>query len=754
MGGGSEDVALAPCSASMALDGSITIPLVRSGGETFSYTFEAAATETSPARFVASRQAADPAAAGCGAVVLASNGAATIEAAGIGRYGQVLSISFQEDGAGAFRKVAATIKGGNLDGTAGELTPLAGAMVSVSNTAGTVVATGHTNEWGAMIVTIGELPDSFRVTATGGTMSGAPFIGSLKAEVRDYSTVAQAPQVTLTPLSTLVSAYQERYPGLSLAETMNHVEGQLNIPLSFDSDAVGQGAGDYFDASVFYAQAQAAGGVDTLVQKVLTDWEDEIEHRFVPAIEVDRQEPTQLINILVPSEALANLKAVPCSGNCLGPLRVGPVDVIGGAYAIYAGERTAQWQADVVNRLIQIDAQLKRLDSAIDDLTTKVVQGNYQASKNVARPWVDLVKNAFTALAWLAVNPAKDYLPSNLAACNLVPVPTAQATACNRWAGWNTAVTERRALIAKVTSGAPGSAALAAFEEALAGNAVADGMLKDHRASVYGQVSKPSERKFFTPAHSNQIWDHYRYWTELQALGYFFFADHYIGTHRGFELESTGTGDSRVKGLTELHNDAVAKARSRMPMRVLPGGTYIDVHNTTYYGQVVGGPLMWMPARTLCSLFQIPFDQANVSVQNSLSAYINCLNTQSDGHGLRDWKLPTEQEWYAFTQQEGGAGRDLGTWMTERGMDAGTATSLKGSSVYAAFTRECVGSYSTHGQVVSFPCSRFKYYFDYTSSFILHEWRPFMVLGTLHRLQAGTQGWVYPVRAVNVNEYW
>ncbi|HSI54949.1 MAG TPA: hypothetical protein VK981_13300, partial [Ramlibacter sp.] len=76
------------------------------------------------------------------------------------------------------------------------------------------------------------------------------------------------------------------------------------------------------------------------------------------------------------------------------------------------------------------------------------------------------------------------------------------------------------------------------------------------------------------------------------------------------------------------------------------------------------------------------------------------------------------------------------------------------SSVYAAFTRECVGSYSTHGQVVSFPCSRFKYYFDYTSSFILHEWRPFMVLGTLHRLQAGTQGWVYPVRAVNVNEYW
>ncbi len=743
----------------MAADGSITMPQVKSGGDTFAYTFRPAPTETSPARFVASRVAANPASADCASVLLPAPAAATIEAAGIARYAQTVSVTFQDDGAGAFRKVGASVKGGNLDGFVGELTPLSGATVTVANAAGAVVATGRTNEWGSMIVTIGELPDNFRVTATGGTMSGAPFTGSLKAEVRDYATIGYAPQVTVTPLTTLISAYQQRYPGLSLAETMNQVEAKLEIPVSFDSDAVGQDTGDYVDASVFYAQAGAAGGVDAFVLQVLAEWEEGTDHKFVPAVEVDRQKSTAAIKMLAPGAASTSAA---CAGPC--PLRVGPLEVAGLAYTIYAGDKTAKWQADVVNRLAQIQAQINRLDSAVGVLTTKVDVGNYQKSKDVARPWINLVTNAFTALHWLATNPATDYMPPSLESCALATVPDNQKAACTRWTGWLKAVDERRAEIAVVTASDPTTIAargkpMASFQEALSGDGIAGGMLRSHRAYVYGQVSDASKHLFFTPDHSNEIWNHYRYWTNLQALTYFFFADYYIGQGRNIELQSTGTGDSKVKGLTELHADAAAAALRAMPLRILPASTYIDVHNTTFHGTPAGGPLMWMPTKTICSFFGIPFDQANVTVQSSLTSYFNCLNATDAGHGLRDWRIPTELEFYAFTQTEGNPGRNVGAWMTERGMHVSIGNGLNGQTIYVAYTRDCVNTYYTHNQRPSrFPCSRFSYYFDYyeysDENRYTFEWRPFMVFNSNQRLRSGTQGDVFPVRPVNANEYW
>lgn len=757
------EVALAPCVATMDDGGDITLPVVKAGAEAFSYTFTAAPTESSPARFVAERGPLAPASAGCGPVALPPASAGIIEAAGIERYAQKVSVSFQGDGAGAYRKVGASVKGGNLDGFAGGLTPLSGAAVTVTSTTGAVLATGRTNDSGSMIVDVAELPDSFRVVATGGAMGGSPFSGSLKAEVRDYSTLSAVPQVTLSPLSTLVSAYHQRYPDLSLAEVMAHVEAELGIPQSFDSDANSQDAGDYLDTAVFYAEARALGSVDALVEVVLADWADGGVHQFVPAVARDRQEPTLAMKAALPAASRGSSG----TGVGLSP-QVSPLDVIGVGYAIYAGERTARWQAEVTNKLNQIHSQLIRLESAAAALTVKADAGNYRKAKDLVRPWEELVVAAMKDLYWLASNPASDYMPPNLAAC-VAPVADSAKVGCTRWAGWNKSVDERREKIIAVTStdaealkarGQP----MVRFAAGLSGVGEADGlsMIRIYRDLVYARVAEPKERLFFTAEDSNKIWDHYQYWVNLQALTYFFFADALEGSGRGFELDSKDVpGGQRIVGLREQHANAAAAAAGKMPQRVLPPNTYVDPHNTRFHGTVVGGPLMWQVHQTLCSIFGVTFDVGNVNMQAELTRYFTCMNDTSQqwGLGVRGWRLPVWEEMAAFTQVEGRPDQDLGTWMNKRGMHVATSSNLSQAHVFTTHTSVCTGTYYISNPTYSWPCSTFNHYFYYHVYSKVVTWEPFIQLNVNHNFSVttsipGTKGRIFSVRPVAAGEYW
>lgn len=760
-GGGSTAQApqLAACTASIDGEGNITMPLVQDGSAFFTYVF--APDPTDPSRFVPTQTPADAGSSSCGAVALPSGTSSPLVAGGIMRQGQTVSVSLQDDGQGAFRKVAATTSGGTLAGFVGGLTPISGGTVKVLDSTQSVLATGSTNAWGSIVLNIDQLPDSFRVVVTGGTMSAAPFVGSLQAEVRNYSTVSDSPEINVTPFTTIISAYLQRYPGLSLSDAMDQVKLQLNIPASLNADSMGQDAGDYFDSTVFYAEAAAAGGVDAQIDAVLSDWEAGTPHTFNPAVEVDRLEPTELMKIALPADELPDFKTGSCGTACASP-KVSPLDVAGFAFAIYSGVKTAEFQADVVNKLNQIKAQVDRLNTSVAALSEAISQTDYKTSRATIDKLRDNTLAAWRALHWLATNPASGVMPPSVDACTSRDV----SPACRTWLNWVDDVNTRRAAIDKVNLRENDArfneyeANLVLYQRALAGEGLADkGMLRQYRSIVVGRVSQDSSKRlFFTSTDSNLIWDHYNYWSNMQALTYFMYADFLTGIQRADLLDSTPT----QTGLRQQFDNLVIAEVAAMPTRILPKDLYIDYWNAEYHiTPTAPNPLLWKINAQGCAIFGIQFDAANVSLQKDMTSFFACMNNRSlpYGEGLTGWRIPTATDMAAFTQVSGKPDRDLGTWLNQRGMDIATASSLNGVLVYTAYTTLCTGNYFIGNSGPRPPCSTYNYYFYYEMFNNVVTWEPFFQMNVLHSFSVktsvpGTSGRVFPVRSVAAGEYW
>jgi hypothetical protein len=779
-GGDATPVAQSDCAVSIAADGSITWPAVRTGDTTYVYTLTPSPTEDEPLQYLAVRQPADTT-AGCPAVAFDPNASQSLAASNFDREGQSLSISFDaEPGSDGliFSRADASVSGGLLNGTAGDdLLPLANATVTVLNATGQQVAQGTTNEYGALIVGLDKLPDDFKVVATGGTMSGKPFIGSLKAEVEAYTTIDANPSITVTPVSTIVAAYRERNPDLSVAEAMTTVKAQLGMPNTLDIDSNLQGTGDYFDNAAFYAAADSVGGVDLLVQAVLSDWDAGVAHSFVPASDVDRQEPSVLMKELLPADELPDYKQSACGSACMRPQSIDiAVSVVGKLWSVYSSYKSMQFTSDVIANLNQINAELKNIKSELGDLKAKLNNAVYDAAYVKIEKWRAAVEPAFGALHWFATNPRNGYPANQLAAWDVRAAANAKIIR-NVIKTVDLSVDEVLRDIVAETRGDP----MAKFQEAVAGKpskvGQVPGMLQEYREFIYSSRTGKdvaAQRLFFRPEDSNAIWDHYRYWESLQAQTYLFLADY---------LEANGQ-EADLASLKTAYAAALAAEKAAMPMRVLPRDTAIDPFNKFFNGSsitgpningaAVGGPMMYArpqfnPGCPSSLNPRIAFDAPwNETVQVALGTYLDCANSAASPYlGLRDWRIPTYLEWQAFTLTSGNPNpgavttfegvrfATVGDWMGARGFNP----NMEGQLVYAASTA-CDGSISFYdtrlspARYVLRPCSSFKVNFQYISG----SFRPFIWFGGNHTVDLyankGSTGYVFLTRPVNVNEYW
>lgn len=675
-GPGGDDAPLVACAATVEESGEVVLPLVATGDGTFQYTLTPTPAEEFPARYAATRQAADPSSAGCAAVPFNAQSGGMLQATGIQRMGQTLSVSLQEVPGTlgtAFSKAGGSVTGGMLDGYVGERTPLTGADVVVRNTAGSVVATGTTNEYGALIVMLDSLPDNFRVIVTGGTMSGQPFTGTLKAEMENYTTVEHDVSIKVTPVTTLVAAYHERNPGLSLNEAMAHIKLLLGMPETLDIDADDQSTSEYFDSAAFYAAAAAGGGVDVFVPALLAEWELGEAHSFAPAIAADVQQPTLLMSALLPAADLPDFKTAACA-DCQQPQEAAiAFTIVGKIWDLYQGDKTANWQADVISKLDQIISQMNAIKSSITNIAHLQGEEAYKTDRQTLDPWVNKLTESFDDLQWLATHPAKP-VPGNCPAA----AGAVASQACKEYLAWPGLVALRKARIQSVTN--PGNETLtkpmATFRNALVGNG-STGMLRHFRRNLVEKLKLPPEggdSKFFVRVHSLQIWNHYRYWENIQALAYFFYADMHeaLGEGAGQTDALGNVVDNSGQKLLVQYKALLADEAAAMPIRVLESEEMVvDPKNTSWGGVSAGGPLVWLP-RSICSFSNFVFDRDNVTIQTNLRYFFDCLNSTSLYRGSTSWKLPTFKEWEAFTLTELRPGRNVGEWITQRGMKEGT----------------------------------------------------------------------------------
>jgi hypothetical protein len=747
----------------MQPDGSIVLGAVESKGAVYQYTLIPATAVDGPRRYQATRAPATAAAA----CALSSHDGAQLQAEGISRLGQSVSIALvgvspaQADGSTTFTVASARATGGNLDGFVGGDMVLAGAAVSVKSPTGEILLTGKTNVYGAIESELGQpgLPDAYRVVATGGSIDGVAIAGSLVADVSNYS-ADFSPVVTVTPITTLLSAWRDRNPGVSPSQTAAAVRAFLQFPEAQEMDSDHEASESYFDSAAFYAQARAAGSLDAFVNLVVSEWAQGTEHAFVPVEPVRGEDVDMVEKSLVPEDSLP-MRAAVGAGQ---PQSLGiVVSLVGKLWESYESNQTKQFQTDTINMLKQIDRRLSDLKSRVDNNLLATKQATYATKIVPMNQFAARVRAAWDALTLLASYPDAS------------------------------AATKRIRILAikNLTNGSSFSIP-SEFRTEVRGSMVSNsgsgsGVFRLYREVAYTRASTPitpgtndpvGYRNVFNYADSWAMWDNYQYWVDVQTIAYYFWAEAFRANGQLVELNGDATHEGLIPGMSKLLLDE----RNEMPRWPLNSGAHLDVKSEDYYGNPVGGPLVWFVAAVLgsqCPLDAIPFDPTNTNVRTLINARMACFNNPAHLGGVKGWRLPTFKEWEAFTLTAGRPGRDVGAWMEQRGVThakdlngkffyAQIGTSCSDSAVSAAYNQSCIyggvdiylANTSNEGKLV-WPsgCTRCNptvtnyWYSDWYQG----GWEPFIWFNNAHNpgnwSDAGGKGYVIPVRAAGLDEF-
>lgn len=155
--------------------------------------------------------------------------------------------------------------------------PVVGAdvRVSVHGSQGRPLVDVHaaTNRYGVFPVAVPSHPSFFRVTISGGTINGEPFLWHLMADVELTDPAHQI--LVINPVTTLVGLVLDERPDLKLDGAEARVRTFLKLPANYPLGmALRQNSGyvsPFLSVVAFMTEAQAAGGLDAFEHLLLQE---------------------------------------------------------------------------------------------------------------------------------------------------------------------------------------------------------------------------------------------------------------------------------------------------------------------------------------------------------------------------------------------------------------------------------------------------------------------------------------------------
>jgi hypothetical protein len=258
--------------------------------------------------------------------------------------------------------------------------PLKDASITIRTANGdTVVATKKdATTANGTFGTPAKLPADYRVTVAGGTMGDAVFTGRLVADVDGYG--PRSGLIQVNPVTTLLAAYRDAHPGQAPAAAQAKVRRFLQLPDGFDVNGSLQGDNPLFSGAEFDRQAQAAGGIQPFVERLVAEMDAKPArtHAFAGAPQNDIEKDA--VSFAAKKLLALGLKSA---------LGIGTPDEA------------------IQNALSQLSAQVADLKDAVAALDAKVDQSILD---NAIRPAVAIagqVGDAYTKLAYGAQHPSQ-----------------------------------------------------------------------------------------------------------------------------------------------------------------------------------------------------------------------------------------------------------------------------------------------------------------------------------------------------------
>ncbi len=114
-----------------------------------------------------------------------------------------------------------------------------------------------TSDFGSFMITVENLPADFRIAAQGGICEGGAFTEELTANYQDFD--PENSSIYINIVTTMVSVYLDKHPGVTLDEGVKRVKGFLKIPEWLDIGSGLQGQIEYFSPGVFVSEAGGSG---------------------------------------------------------------------------------------------------------------------------------------------------------------------------------------------------------------------------------------------------------------------------------------------------------------------------------------------------------------------------------------------------------------------------------------------------------------------------------------------------------------
>jgi len=445
-----------------------------------------------------------------------------------------------------------------------------------------------TGDFGSFLISVNNLPSDFRVVATGGTHDGEVYSEELSVDCRGFD--AGNDTIYINAVTTMASAYLDKYPATNLDEAEADVKGFLEIPDWVD---IGRGVHDsneYFSYYSFQEEANQNEGVGLYIDQLVAEMHDN---------------PTSVTHSF---PAGMSLNAVPwTTGWAVEGLGWGALSFTGGNLFGWALSQAGIGFGDETSEAIaNMQWQLQKISQQLDALDSKMTQMYNELSREIKQSEYDIRIGQLNNLK-SAIKSAKDDLTL------LATDPPSKADLLER----------KRQDVVKIIR-----------DDILPYRNVIDDVLTSSSGSqvpllkLWSQTVR-SNHRFLSAADYTAIETQFAYFDTLQVtmlellLEYY----HYIG-----EGEDDHQGIDAVRKAYQ-DNIAVQKA---MLLPVIPDGVYLDQNNNL---------MIWMPDGFRATVTP-DFEGMTTTVDGG---FIQILDMRTKSHlGFDDWRYPSADEVMSF----------------------------------------------------------------------------------------------------------
>ena len=247
---------------------------------------------------------------------------------------------------------------------------------------------------GAFLVAVTDVPNAFRVVAEIARCSD-DLVAELKAEVRNFDPTRDI--IHINPVTTLLVAYIERFPGIDYEEAQARVKRFLNIPDAVDLGNALDVAESHFSMMQFLAEMEMQGGVEPLLERLLKEMETapQATHPFY-AVRAGVAGASVVIGFIVDKMVGGALSYAGSQALCwvLSEIGIGFPDA--------TAEAIKEMQEDLKEIKNMLTGLSVQLDSVYSSLSKEIKQASYDVRVGQLIPLISTIKSVSADITFLA----------------------------------------------------------------------------------------------------------------------------------------------------------------------------------------------------------------------------------------------------------------------------------------------------------------------------------------------------------------